>query len=520
MKTQLILLALLVFISSIPAYSEVPSTSSNPFAALAVPSDAERADMKKMSPDEIKAFGELMQRSCDLYDAGDYARADSGFAEMINRAPNSRIARIFHALCLQQQGEIEQARQTAAIAYGFDPTIPSVVVIFADLTSATSDYSKAMSLYNEALKLSLTELQAAIIRRRISILKAELDKRTKVNDAENSHDYFALATFYRITKWHEHSFPLKVFIPKSDTINLKYFNPAFTGAVRQAFDDWREASKGLVSFTFVEDPTQANIDCAWKERPAGHVAMEGGLCEMFMDLKDHYLIKASITLFLEREKSAQEMTTVALHEIGHSLGIDGHSSRPTDVMFEELVTRTADKNAMKISGRDANTLAKLYSPEVKVTQQVNAPSPNMRPGPNTDPSTLNEQGLALVHANRNTEALPFFEQAYKLEPSSAYKMNLAECMNSIAIEHAQAGRRDQAMECFTRAISLADNPHSRANYMRNVGRVYVEQHKPSEARSEFVEADKLDGGSSTATYDSAVAAVEAKRTRAQNVKPH
>jgi predicted Zn-dependent protease len=50
--------------------------------------------------------------------------------------------------------------------------------------------------------------------------------------------------------------------------------------------------------------------------------------------------------------------SVSLHEVGHALGLTGHSRHPTDVMFfsESLVD---DKR--ELSARDRKTLVRLYS---------------------------------------------------------------------------------------------------------------------------------------------------------------
>ena len=46
---------------------------------------------------------------------------------------------------------------------------------------------------------------------------------------------------------------------------------------------------------------------------------------------------------------------IALHEIGHALGINGHSSDSKDIMFMSV-----DKNQTTLSRRDVETLKALY----------------------------------------------------------------------------------------------------------------------------------------------------------------
>lgn len=58
--------------------------------------------------------------------------------------------------------------------------------------------------------------------------------------------------------------------------------------------------------------------------------------------------------------------TISLHEIGHVLGLTGHTANPNDAMFYSATIADEWRN---LSARDANTMTRLYS--ANTTASVN-----------------------------------------------------------------------------------------------------------------------------------------------------
>jgi len=60
----------------------------------------------------------------------------------------------------------------------------------------------------------------------------------------------------------------------------------------------------------------------------------------------------------DKEKMLSE--DICLHEVGHTLGLNGHSANPKDVMFYSM---NSDNPITALSARDKSTMARLYAPQ-------------------------------------------------------------------------------------------------------------------------------------------------------------
>lgn len=179
-----------------------------------------------------------------------------------------------------------------------------------------------------------------------------------------------------ITHWDEKKFPLKVYVKKNKNLTAsqqKY--------IKKAFDEWDKAFKGFFKFEFTEDKNDANIfidfDFALDEN-----AKEDQLyvaAQTIPNIEGRFLKGMVITVNLfdnygERVPDDQLYSTI-FHEIGHALGITGHSSDYHDLMYI--------KSSGEITKRDIDTVKLLYLlvpdvtntkfSDIDTTQKIYAP---------------------------------------------------------------------------------------------------------------------------------------------------
>jgi hypothetical protein len=153
-----------------------------------------------------------------------------------------------------------------------------------------------------------------------------------------------------LRRWPESEHPLRVYLMPG---RVPGYRDELRDAGRAAFVRWEQVGGIPVRFTFVTDSTSADVLVRWIDRfpmrRAGQADIRwngaGWIASATLTLATH----TSDGLLLDTDA----VYTVALHEIGHLLGL-GHSDDPQDVMYP--TTSVHD-----ITTRDRNTARLLYS---------------------------------------------------------------------------------------------------------------------------------------------------------------
>ena len=160
--------------------------------------------------------------------------------------------------------------------------------------------------------------------------------------------------------------PVKVFLGSAPEFKWQE-------GTREAYDNWSK----VFPLELVALPQTADIRMGWEESilEQGHAGEERDWVQVRYrggELKSQKY--AVITVDLSRRWSKDEMRAIVSHEIGHALGIKGHSDSKGDIMYWQVQENIRQIGVPRIplpifwkslvkqpSQRDINTLIRLYN---------------------------------------------------------------------------------------------------------------------------------------------------------------
>jgi hypothetical protein len=142
--------------------------------------------------------------------------------------------------------------------------------------------------------------------------------------------------------------PIRVWFMPTHAAN---FQPAFLDAVRSAFGQWTSAGVP-VRFEFDGDSSNAEVRVKWRIQ---FEIERTGQTDVTWD-ENGEIQSAVVTLATfdpnGRAMESDDVRVVAMHEVGHLLGLD-HSKDSTDIMYPTAKVRD-------LSDRDVRTVLLLY----------------------------------------------------------------------------------------------------------------------------------------------------------------
>jgi predicted Zn-dependent protease len=164
-------------------------------------------------------------------------------------------------------------------------------------------------------------------------------------------------------RWAENHLPLTVFIDSG--AGVPGYRANFDSIMVTAFDEWIKTSQGRLSWQRVASPEQANIVITWTavrmERPEG---TEAGLTKTTTRMnpvtREGVIAKVNMHIVTQlpgRMFTDADIKKTCLHEIGHALGLQGHSPNAGDIMYYAISPR--QKPAL--TDRDQATINDLYA---------------------------------------------------------------------------------------------------------------------------------------------------------------
>ena len=183
------------------------------------------------------------------------------------------------------------------------------------------------------------------------------------HDTTDSGDYFSQVKPTKVGYLVWSQFPIRVYVERSTVERSTVESQAqkWTSAVSRAVQEWSV----YLPLVVVEQPEIADITI-WRSLPPLRISPNGSLPRVRAAETRYQLyishtstapdvLSHRCTIWLSPNQAPQYTQATARHEIGHALGIWGHSPVPTDALYFSQV-----RNPPLISPRDLNTLKRIY----------------------------------------------------------------------------------------------------------------------------------------------------------------
>lgn len=290
---------------------------------------------------------------------------------------------------LEQQEQFEQAIKAYRKAIQTNPGLVQAYNNLANLLLRNEQYTETIALYDRALA---QEPNSPVLHRNLGLLYEKLGKieaaiteyqlymkYTKQPDPPiremvetyqasrkrglNTPDYVSSATHASHGQpliWQWDMVPVQVFIQVNDPQQM-----AVLPVIQQSLNTWEKVTDYRLKFKLARWVETANIVINLQEGPLTDPYAKIGHAEFQMpeeQLSQHRLSLVTVTLntgtrdsgkALPKDTLNDQIYRMALHEIGHAIGIWGHSPDPGDIMFTHPI-------ATHLSDRDIRTVRKLY----------------------------------------------------------------------------------------------------------------------------------------------------------------
>lgn len=185
-----------------------------------------------------------------------------------------------------------------------------------------------------------------------SIRQAHLHTLGRIDDLDTYLPAMLAQSDSMLKRWpNRMSRPLRVYLP-SGNVPVAGYRPDMRTAAQTAFRRWERVAEIPIRFEFVRDSSRAEVIVRWISAFAIRRTGQADIAWNRAGWIQHGTLTLATHTNAGWELSDDAIHTVALHEIGHLLGL-GHSDDPNDVMYPS--TEVHD-----ITARDRQTARELY----------------------------------------------------------------------------------------------------------------------------------------------------------------
>ncbi|MDB9540023.1 peptidase [Anabaenopsis arnoldii] len=173
-------------------------------------------------------------------------------------------------------------------------------------------------------------------------------------DHTNSGDYFDQVAKTGVGYLIWSKFPIQVYIQPPTTANHTQAQ-AWVNTVIETVQEWNV----YLPLVVVDKPEIADITIIRQVPPLqftrGHPPRARSAQTTYKVYENNRILDHKFTILLSPSQTGVYLQAASRHELGHALGIWGHSDLPTDALYFSQVS-----NPPPISPRDVNTLKRVY----------------------------------------------------------------------------------------------------------------------------------------------------------------
>jgi len=285
-----------------------------------------------------------------------------------------------------------------------------------------------------------------------------------------------------ILRWDINSFPLKVGITDDSELQIPSY---YLDEIVTAFKQWEESTNFI---KFEIDNKIKNPDIIVKISPLSKDICNDKECQFAVgytipNINNNILKNMTITLYstdpLGNFYTDKIFYNTILHEIGHALGIMGHSYNPDDLMYmsnENYDTLYSQHRSsfQYISSRDVNTIRLLYKLAPAITNASNIKTKNLIYPPII--LGTNKQ----ISQRKLAEAKNYIKKAPEL-PNGYIDLGIA---------YAELDKSNDAINAFKKALELSNNNNDRYICLFNLSAIHMHLGKLKKAK-EYAEKAKI-----------------------------
>lgn len=384
---------------------------------------------------------EARNRALDLYNNsvaliknGDFTAAETVLAQAWRILPDDPNVLCNYGLALMKMGKLQEAKARLIRGTQVKPdydlmwlNLGLVQEGLGDLVAAKASLQKFVALaphnpYSDRIKAHIPEIDKLLA--------------SGVNpESLNKPDYIDELSNDQKQRWSANRMPLKIYLKPGD--GVPGYKPGYGQALEAALQDWIRALDGKMSIEKVDNQNKADIVVKWtNDLKEGVNRSEGG--DVRYSATAAGIDHADVTLLTLDPSPTVKLNDslvywISLHELGHGLGIVGHSRNPGDIMYFSA----PQKVDPQLSSRDIQTIRRLYSEDLENWM------------------TLNDQGIKLMHEQKYDEALAKLEKALKLRPDKAViKTNIITTEGNHALKLMTDNNLTDVERHFARALDL------------------------------------------------------------------